>query len=65
MSIFSKIGAVLGIASPGVDVHGDASANGQVDDDFVFPISRREALKKRKARKAQKAAKKARRRNRR
>lgn len=63
--MLGKIGAMLGISSFASGAKHDAerriAAGG---DTYQFPVTREEALKKRKARKAQKAQKKARRANR-
>ena len=63
--MFGKIGAVLGISSFASRAKHDAEKRiSDRGETYHIPVTREEALKKRKARKKAKAAKSARRRNR-
>ena len=63
--MFGKIGAMLGISSFSSMAKHEAEKRIEACvDTYHIPVTREEALKKRKARKAQKAQKKARRANR-
>ena len=60
--MLGKIGAIIGLASMATHEAEETISTG--GETYRFPVTREEALKKRKARKAKKAQKKARRANR-